>query len=175
VRVVVGRLGRAHGIRGDLSVEVRTDEPEVRFAPGSRLMTDLPGEPDVVVEWSKWHSGRLLLHLVGVDDRTAAEALRGAMLEVEVSPDDQPDDEDEFYDRQLVGLRVEQADGSLVGKVREVVHLPGQDLLVVAREGRPDAWVPFVSAIVTEVDLSAGRVVLDPPPGLLDEDGSEGP
>jgi 16S rRNA processing protein RimM len=174
VRVVVGRLGRAHGIRGDLSVEVRTDSPDRRFAPGAVLFTESPSVPRLVVEDARWHSGRLLVHLVGVDDRTQAEALRGLMLEAEVPDDEVPDAEDEYFDRQLVGLTVVMGDGAEVGTIREVVHLPSQDLLVVDRDGRPDALVPFVTAIVPEVDLVGRRVVIEPPPGLLDEaEGAE--
>ena len=167
MRVVVGRLGRAHGVRGDIAVDVRTDEPERRFASGVQLFTDSDDHPVVVVQWARWHSGRLLLHLDGVDDRTAAEALRGALLEAEVADDETPDDADEYYDRHLVGLSVVTDSGVAVGTVREVVHLPGHDLLAVMRPDAPDVLVPFVTEFVPKVELRAGRITITPPDGLL--------
>lgn len=177
VLVVVGRVGRAHGVRGDVVVEVRTDDPGRRFAPGSRLLTTsgaaapgpVPSTAAVTVENARWHSGRLLLHLCGVDDRTAAEALRGVLLQVEVDPGEVPTDADEFYDHQLVGLAVVDRAGASVGSVVEVVHGP-QDLLVVERStsDRTRSLIPFVRALVPEVDLDGGRLVVDLPDGLLD-------
>ena len=170
LRVVVGRIGRAHGIRGDLVVDVRTDEPERRMAPGAVLFTE-PDRGPLTVASGRVHSGRLLLCFEGVGDRTAAEALRGVVLLADVDADEVPDDEDEWYDRQLVGLRVAvvaaEGPGTEVGAVREVVHAPFQDLLVVALDAGGEAFVPFVAEIAVEVDLLAGRVLIDPPPGLL--------
>lgn len=189
--VVVGRIGRAHGVRGDVSVEVRTDEPDRRFAVGSALRTstsagparaDAAVEQTLTVEGARWHSGRLLLHFEGVDDRTAAESLRGLLLQVEVDPSEVPVDPEEFYDHQLVGLTVVDRSGARVGRVVDVVH-GAQDLLVVDRAPVPDgavergaartetavpAMVPFVHALVPEVDLASGRLVVDLPDGLLD-------
>lgn len=172
--VVVGRVGRAHGVHGDVAVEVRTDDPERRFVLGARLLTSSSGPtaPSVVtVENARWHSGRLLLHLVGVDDRTAAESLRGVLLQVEVDPTETPTDPEEFYDHQLVGLAVVDADGTSIGSVVDVVH-GAQDLLVVehpaAGSGGKRSLVPFVQVLVPEVDLDAGRLVVDLPDGLLD-------
>ena len=112
MRVIVGRIGKAHGIRGAVTVEVRTDEPEVRFAPGSVLITDPEATGPLVVEGAKWHSGRLLLDFEDVHDRTAAESLRGTMLSVDVDDDARPEDPDEFYDHQLVGLAVVTVEGA---------------------------------------------------------------
>jgi 16S rRNA processing protein RimM len=167
-RVVVGRIGKAHGVRGLVTVEVRTDDPERRFAPGSQLLVE--GEPDrtIRVADARWHAGRLLLEVDGVSGREEAEALRGLVLEVDVPDDETPDDPDEYYDRQLVGLRVVDVAGADIGAVREVVHLPSQDLLVVERGDGGEAMVPFVEAIVTSVDLGSGVVTIDPPLGLLD-------
>jgi 16S rRNA processing protein RimM len=168
VRVVVGRIGRAHGIKGDVAVEVRTDEPERRFAPGSTLVA---GDRTVVVAAARNHSGRLLLRLEGVADRTAAEALHGRLLEVDVDPADVPEEDDAFYDHQLVDLRVRTHDGADVGVVTEVLHLPEQDLLSVdLDDGARGVLVPFVVALVPEVDLEAGHVTLADVPGLLDPD-----
>lgn len=167
---VVGRIGRPHGIRGEVTVEVRTDEPERRFAVGAVLVTVPAAAGPLTVTTARWHSGRLLLGLVGVDDRGAAEGLRGVLLEVEVDPDEVPEDPEEFYDHQLVGLRVETVEGARIGEVGEVVHLPGQDVLAVRRDGRRELLVPLVAAIVPEIDPAAGRIVIDPPPGLLELD-----
>jgi 16S rRNA processing protein RimM len=166
VRVVVGRVGRAHGIKGEVAVEVRTDEPERRFAPGSSLVA---GDRTVVVAAARNHSGRLLLRLEGVPDRTAAEALQGRVLEVEVDPADVPDEDDAYYDHQLVGLRVHDHGGADVGVVADVLHLPEQDLLSVDLDDGPrGVLVPFVVALVPDVDLDAGLVRLADVPGLLD-------
>jgi len=167
MRVVVGRIGRAHGIRGDVGVEVRTDEPDVRFAAGSILLTDSTSRPTIEVEWSRWHSGRLLLHLIGVDDRTMAETLQGLVLEVDVDANELPDGDDEYYDHQLVGLSVELADGTDVGVVREVVHLPGSELLAIDRVDADEVLVPFIADFVPTIDLVNRRVVITPPAGLL--------
>ena len=176
MRVVVGRLGRAHGIRGDLSVEVRTDEPDRRFASGSVLHTDSVVHPTLTVEWMRWHSGRLLVHLVGVDDRNAAEAVRGTTLEVDVVDDELPEGDDEYYDRQLVGLRVEEADGTLVGELTEISHLPAHDMLVVTRADDTEVLIPFITEFVPLVDLAGRRVVVTPPAGLLEDlDALEAP
>jgi 16S rRNA processing protein RimM len=167
MRVVVGRIGRPHGIGGEVTVEVRTDEPDARFAPGSRLLVDPPG-PDRVVSSARWHSGRLLLRLEGVADRSAAEALRGTLLHVERSADEVPDEPDDYYDSTLVGCAAVLTDGTAVGEVEDVLHLPAQDLLVVRTAAGAEVLVPFVAAIVPEVDLEDRRIVLDPPDGLLD-------
>ncbi len=167
MRVVVGRIGRPHGIRGEVTVETRTDEPEERFAPGAVLSVDAPVQA-LVVERTRWHSGRLLVTFAGIEDRNAAEGLRGLLLHVERSEDETPDDPDEYYDSTLEGCRVEVADGALVGTVREVVHLPSQDMLVVVADDDREVLVPFVSAIVTRVEVADRLIVIDPPLGLLD-------
>lgn len=168
--LVVGRLGRPHGVRGEISVTLHTDEPDERFAVGSVLQTEPACAGPLTVRAVRWHGDRFLLRLAGVEDRSAAEALRGVLLHADVDPDARPADPEEFYDRALVGLAVVTVTGAPVGEVGEVVHLPGQDLLAVRRDGRPEALVPLVSAIVTQVDLPGARIVIDPPPGLLDLD-----
>jgi 16S rRNA processing protein RimM len=166
--LVVGRIGRAHGLRGEVLVDVRTDEPERRLAPGTVLATDPGTAGPLTIATGRVHSGRLLLHFSGVPDRTAAEALRGVLLLADIDPDALPDDDDEWYDHQLVGLDVVAVDGSVVGEVREVLHLPGHDVLAVSRPDGTEALVPFVSEIVPEVDIAANRLLVTPPPGLLD-------
>lgn len=169
-QLLVGVVVRAHSLRGEVVVDLHTDTPDVRFAAGAALVARRKGAVDriLTVETARPHSGRLLVQFAGVTDRDAAEAVRGTLLLV--GSDDLPpsDDPDEFHILQLEGLRVELADGSVVGTVREVVHGPGGELLVLTREGAPDALVPFVRQIVPTVDVAGGRVVLDPPDGLLD-------
>lgn len=169
MQLVVARIGRAHGIKGDVTVEVRTDEPEVRLAPGAVLATDPASVGPLTIETGRVHSGRLLLRFEGVRDRSAAEALRNTLLIAEVDPTEVPEDPDEYYDHQLIDLDVVTRDGTAVGRVSEVAHLPGQDLLVIARVEGGEVLIPFVEEMVPEIDLDAQRAVVDPPPGLLDE------
>jgi len=170
VEVLVGRLGRAHGLRGEVAVDVRTDEPERRFAPGAAFRTS---RGVLTLTRHRWHGDRLLATFAELTDRTAAEEWRGVELKVDVSATDRPDDPEEFYDHQLVGLLVVDETGDELGRVTEVLHLPGQDLLAVATD-RPgvdgEVLVPFVTEIVPEVDLAAGRLVARPPAGLLSGD-----
>lgn len=165
---MVGRIGRPHGIRGEVSVEVRTDSPDERFAEGSVLVTDPSERGPLTVTRLHWHSGRLLLSFDGVSDREGAEALRETMLVVD--SDDLPPlaDPDEYYDHQLVGLRAELPDGTELGTVEDVLHSPADDLLAVRRTDGEELLVPFVSVMVPTVDVPGGRVVVDPPDGLLD-------
>lgn len=167
--VVVGRIGRPQGLKGEVTVEVRTDDPDERFAPGATLITD---QGTLTVAQSRDHSGRLVVHFEGVADRNGAELLRDRLLHVDARTLPVLDDEDDFYDSQLLGLTAELLDGTVVGQVTDVLHLPHGDVLVLAHEGR-EHLVPFVKAIVPTVDLTERRVVVDPPPGLLDL--AEGP
>ncbi|WP_030243499.1 ribosome maturation factor RimM [Streptomyces sp. NRRL S-350] len=173
MQLVVGRIGRAHGIRGDVSVEVRTDEPELRLGPGAVLLTDPASTGPLTVESGRVHSGRLLLRFVGVKDRNAAEALRGTVLIAEVDPEERPDDPEEYYDHQLIGLDVVLLDGTLVGELTEVVHLPYQDLLTVKKPDGTEVLVPFVHQIVPTIDLENQRAVITPPGGLIDPEQAD--
>ncbi len=172
--VVVGRVGRPHGVRGEVSVELRTDEPDRRFAVGRELLVrrsgaaPAPAYDVLTVSSTRWHQERLLVRFEELGDRTAAEGARGLVLATMVVPDERPEDPEEFYDHQLVGLAVVTTDGRDVGTVSEVLHSGAQDLLVVSREAREPAMVPFVSALVPEVDLDAGRLVVADRPGLLE-------
>lgn len=169
MQVVVGRIGRAHGVRGDVTVELRTDEPDVRFATGAELRTDPAEVGPLTVVSLRDHSGRTLVHFEQVNDRTGAERLRGVQLLVDVDPQERPADPDEFYDRQLVGLAVIDRRHGLVGKLSEVIHVPGHELLAVDRpEGGQQVLIPFVSAMVTSVDLADRQVHVDLPAGLLE-------
>ena len=162
--VVIGRVKRAHGIKGELGVDVRTDEPERRFAAGASLRC---GDRTLTVASSRRHSGRLLVTFREVADRTAAEQLHGRLLEAEIDPSERPSDPEEFYDHQLVGLHVRTFDDSVVGMVTEVLHGPAQDTLVVDA-GAHEVLVPFVEAHVPVVDVDGGFVRLADVPGLLD-------
>ena len=168
--LVVGRVVRAHGITGELVVEVRTDDPDTRFAPGTRLRARPKNGPErtYVVESAREHSGRLLVRLTGVADRNAADALRGNLFLVDSEELPPIDDPDEFYDHQLEGLRVVTTDGRLIGNVNEVLHTGAGELLSVTSETGAEVLVPFVSAIVTEVSLANQTIEIDPPEGLLE-------
>ncbi|MGW7416516.1 ribosome maturation factor RimM [Streptomyces sp. NPDC054863] len=169
MQLVVARIGRAHGIKGEVTVEVRTDEPELRLGPGAVLTTDPAGVGPLTVETGRVHSGRLLVRFAGVKDRTAAEALRNTLLISDVDPEATPEDPEEFYDHQLIDLDVVLADGTEIGRITEITHLPSQDLFIVEREDGSEVMIPFVEEIVTSIDLEEQRAVIDPPPGLIDD------
>jgi 16S rRNA processing protein RimM len=169
MQLVVGRVGRPHGIHGELTVQVRTDDPDLRFAAGSVLATEPAGRGPLTIRASRWHSGRLLVAFDGCADRSRAEELRGTFLVMD-SEEAGPAGPEEFRDHELVGLDVVTVTGEPVGVVTDVLH-HGQDLLVV---GDRQILVPFVAAIVPEVDVGAGRLVIDPPPGLLNLGPADG-
>ena len=167
VEVTVGRFGRAVGIRGEIAVELRTDEPARRFAKGATMLLG-EGRKPVELADVRWNRGKLVIALVGYPDRTAVEALNGELLRTRVPADERPSEPDEYFDRQLVGLAVLNAAGERVGSVAEVLHLPAQDVLQI---DTPDGerLVPFVSALVPVVDLATGYVQLADVEGLLEE------
>jgi 16S rRNA processing protein RimM len=170
VELTVGRVAKAHGVTGELVVEVRTDDPELRFAPGAILRARASDhrERNYVVAAVRPHGNRLLLRLEGVADRDAADALRGSLFVID--SDDLPpiDDPDTYYDHQLEGLLVRTTAGRDIGTVTEVLHTAGGELLAVNRAETGELLVPFVSAIVTSVSLDSGIVEIDPPEGLLE-------
>ncbi|MFH8581079.1 ribosome maturation factor RimM [Streptomyces zaomyceticus] len=169
MQLVVARIGRAHGIKGEVTVEVRTDEPELRLGPGAVLLTDPATAGPLTIETGRVHSGRLLLRFEGVRDRTGAEALRNTLLIAEIDPTEMPEEEDEYYDHQLIDLDVVLADGTEVGRITEISHLPSQDLFIVECPDGSELMIPFVGEIVIEIDLEEQRAVIDPPPGLIDD------
>jgi 16S rRNA processing protein RimM len=202
--LIVGHIGKPHGIRGELLVTVRTDEPEARFVAGSVYTTQVPRDrrvgtgparggaigastapavnvgnaagPGVLfrvpekltLESLRWHQGRVIAVFEGIDDRNVAEQLRGVLLCVDSSQIPAPDDPDEFNDHQLVGLSVVSVQGEKLGEVVRIDHAPASDLIVMRRDGGPDALIPFVRQIVPTVDVAGGKVVVDLPDGLLD-------
>lgn len=170
MQLVIGRVGRAHGIQGQVGVEVHTDDPDGRFAVGTTIATEPPERGPLTVAGARWHSGRLLVRFAGTDDRTAAEALRGTVLVVEVDESDRLSEPDEYYDHHLVGLRALTPAGVEVGTVTDVLHLPAQDVLAIARLDGLEILVPFVAELVPVVDIDAGTLFVEPRPGLLDPD-----
>ncbi|MEO5535999.1 MAG: ribosome maturation factor RimM [Pseudolysinimonas sp.] len=168
----VGRLTKAHGLKGALKLELFTDEPERRFTPGAIFTLQVPTS-------SPWHGKTLELtelrwynsHPVGffkdVDDRSAAETLVRAILWIDHDLTEVSTEPDAWYDHQLVGLRVLR-DGQDVGRVARVEHFPAQDLLAID-VGDREVLVPFVAAIVPAVDIAAGTVTITPPPGLFED------
>jgi 16S rRNA processing protein RimM len=165
--VIVGVIGRAHGVRGEVAVELRTDEPERRFAPG-QVLGEEGGSRVFTVRSVRDHSGRLLVKFAELDGRAAAEAVRGTLLITTVERDEQPAEPETFYDRQLIGLKATSPGGVDVGIVGSVLHLPAQDLLEI-ETATGTRLVPFVSALVPEVDLEAGRLTVADIAGLLDD------
>ena len=206
MRLIVGRIGRPHGVRGEAVIGVRTDEPDLRFAVGAVLDAERTLAPDtgaragqqagsdgarqaesdgappaepagykLTVASARWHSGQLLIGFAGITDRTTAGGLTGSWLTVDASQLPSSADPDEFRDHELIGMSVRTVGGDAVGVVTDVLHY-GQDLLVIRRDpagtsasyGASEAMVPFVQAIVPEVDVKARVIVIDPPPGLID-------
>ncbi|HUW78873.1 MAG TPA: ribosome maturation factor RimM [Candidatus Nanopelagicaceae bacterium] len=165
--LVVGRIGRAHGLRGEVTIEIRTDQPEIRFADGSVLVTDPESVGPLKVIHAKNHSGRMLLTFEGIDDRNKAEQLRNTMLLAEIDPEETSDD-DEYYDFQLIGASVSLPDGTELGEIHDVIHLPAQDLLAFKYLGR-EILIPFIRQFVPTVDIKAKKIVITPPAGLIDE------
>lgn len=176
VEVVVGTIGKPHGLKGEVAIDLRTDEPTRRFADGAALFDERSRRP-LTVTSSRWVGGRLLVRFAELADRSAVEAARGTVLATEVAAEEAPEGFDEYYDRQLVGLRVLGSDGRQVGVITEVAHLPAQDLLTVHTDAG-DKLVPLVQALVPTIDVAGGFVQLAEVPGLLDDqavsDGTDG-
>lgn len=177
MELVVGRVVKAHGVSGELIVEVRTDDPDTRFAAGSVLRgKSLRGRGPArtyTIESVRQHGNRLLVRLAGITDRDAADAIRQTVFVIDSADLPEIGDPDEFYDHQLEGLSVRTADGREVGSVVEVLHTAGGELLAVRPTdgsglGSGEVLVPFVSAIVKSVSLADRVIEIDPPDGLLD-------
>jgi 16S rRNA processing protein RimM len=171
-QVRVGRLTKAHGLKGALKIELYTDDPDRRFTPGALFDLQVPtsspwhGKTLELIEL-RFYNGSPVGFFVGVSDRSAAETLVKAILWVDQDPTQLPEESDAWYDYQLVGLRALR-DGVEVGRVARVEHFPAQDLLVIDT-GAGDVLVPFVAAIVPAVDIVAGTVTITPPAGLFED------
>ena len=168
----VGRLVKAHGLKGALKVELYTDDPARRFTPGATFTLQVPTTSDwhgktlELVEL-RWYNTHAVAFFKDVADRTAAESLVKAILWVEQDAEELPTEEDAWYDHQLVGLGVLR-DGVRVGTVIRIDHLPAQDLLTIKTD-TGEVLVPFVKAIVPSVDVAAGTITVTPPPGLFEQ------
>jgi 16S rRNA processing protein RimM len=163
LQLVVGRIGRAHGVLGEATVQVQTDDPDVRFKVGAKLILD--NGKDLTIRSARWHNQILLLAFDGIIDRNQIEELRDQMISAEVditslSPG-------EYHYQQLLGCQVFLQSNELIGEVDEIVKLPGQDLLSVAKNGKK-VLIPMVKKIIISIDVSTKKIVVDPPEGLLD-------
>jgi 16S rRNA processing protein RimM len=168
MQLVVGRIGRPHGVHGEVVVDIRPDPPYLGYAVGSVFETDPATAGPLTVETLRPHQGRFLVTFEGYADRDMADQLRGVLLCVDSATISDPEDPEEFNDHQLVGLRVELASGEHLGDVVRIEHAPASDLLIVRLADGRTGMVPFVRAIVPEVDVAGGKVVLTPPDGLFD-------
>ena len=163
MQLVVGRIGRAHGVLGEATVQVQTDDPDVRFKVGAKLSLD--NGKDLTIRSARWHNQILLLAFDGIIDRNQIEELRDQMISAEVditslSPG-------EYHYQQLLGCQVFLQSDELIGEVDEIVKLPGQDLLSVARNGKK-VLIPMVKKIIISIDVLTKKIVVNPPEGLLD-------
>ena len=169
MRLVVGRIGKPHGVRGEVTIEPRTDDPDIRFVPGARLFTGETGADALEVSSSRWHNRRLLVGFAGSAGREDAEQLRGLLLYRD--GDNRVLEDEAWYDHDLVGCDV-QVGGAAVGTVTDVVHLPGQDLLAVELAAGGTRLVPLVAELVPSIDIDRQVVVIDDRPGLLSDEES---
>ena len=160
MRLLVGRIGRAHGILGEATIEVRTDEPDRRFAIGATVQTDSHGE--LTITSGRVHNGILLLGFNGITDRNGIEKLRNTLLYADVDINEENDDEDEYHVMQLIGCQAVLENGDLFGEVTDVINLPGQDLLAIKTK-QGEQLIPFVHQLVPTVDIANKKVVVIPP------------
>ena len=160
MRLLVGRIGRAHGILGEATIEVRTDEPDRRFAIGATVQTDTHGE--LTITSGRVHNGILLLGFNGITDRNGIEKLRNTMLYADVDINEENDDEDEYHVMQLIGCQAVLESGEAFGEVTDVINLPGQDLLAI-KTAQGEQLIPFVHQLVPTIDIANKKVVVIPP------------
>jgi len=160
MRLLVGRIGRAHGILGEATIEVRTDEPDRRFAIGAVVQTDTHGE--LTITSGRVHNGILLLGFNGITDRNGIEKLRNTLLYADVDINEENDDEDEYHVMQLIGCQAVLESGEAYGEVTDVINLPGQDLLAI-KTVQGEQLIPFVHQLVPIVDVKNKKVVVIPP------------
>ena len=169
--LVVGRLGRPHGVHGEISVEVRTDEPELRFAKGSKLSVKESNNQLTVLS-SRWHQEKMLVKFEEITDRDLANEIKGKTLTIKIDPNSVETKKDQYYEFQLAGLKVIDKNDKTLGQIKEVITNLAQDLLVVETVDKREVLVPFVKQIVTNVDLNKKLVIMDPPTGLFDEENA---
>jgi 16S rRNA processing protein RimM len=169
--LVVGRLGRPHGVHGEISVEVRTDEPELRFAKGSKLSLKESNNQLTVLS-SRWHQEKMLVKFEEITDRDLANEIKGKTLTIKIDPNSIETKKDQYYEFQLAGLKVIDKNDKTLGQIKEVITNLAQDLLVVETVDKREVLVPFVKQIVTNVDLDKKQVIMDPPTGLFDDENA---
>ncbi len=168
----VGRLVKAHGLKGALKLELYTDDPDGRFTPGATFTLQVPSSSpwhgkSLTVREFRWMNSHPVVFFDGVEDRSGAEGLVRAILWIDQDDESVEPEDDAWFDHQLVGLDVVR-DGAVIGRVARVDHLPAQDLLAVV-SGDREVLVPFVKVMVPEVDPVAGRIVVTPPAGLFED------
>jgi 16S rRNA processing protein RimM len=164
--LVVGRIGRAHGIHGEATIEIRTDIPDERFLIGAQLFTEPSRFGPLTIQSLRYHNGTLLLKFSQAQDRTAVEALRDVLLLADVDVEQESEYEDEYHVQQLIGCQVVMESGDVIGVLEDVLNLPGQDLLSI-RGTRGEILIPFIAEFVPEVDVEAKKITVIPPEGLL--------
>ena len=162
MQLVVGRIGRAHGVLGEATIEVRTDDPDLRFIVGNKLTLD--NGKQLSIKSSRWHNQVLLLAFDGINDRNQIEELRDQLISAEVDTNNMA--KGEYHFQQLIGSEVFLKSGGLVGVVDEIVKLPGQDLLSVNKDGK-EVLIPMVKQIIVSIDIKTKKIVVDPPEGLF--------
>lgn len=165
--VAVGRVGKAHGVRGDVFVHPWSDQPFERFVPGAVLSTRPAENGPLTVESARNHSDKLVVHFAGVHDRAGVGTIRGTVLVIPAATRPVIDDEDEFYDTDLIGLIARTVSGDVLGPVQDVLHSAGDSLLVINRDGQ-EVLIPFRKEFVPTVDLGGKVLEVDPPIGLLE-------
>jgi len=169
MQLTVARIGRAHGLRGEVALDLRTDNPEDRFGVGAVLATEPAARGPLTVVSTRTQQDRWYVTFAQITDRTTAEAMRGTELVVD---EDTSDEDDAWYPHELAGLRAEHVDGRVLGEIIGLEHLPAHDMLVLREPDGARTLIPFVKVIVPVVDVAGGRVVLDPPGGLLASDAA---
>jgi 16S rRNA processing protein RimM len=173
MQLQVARIGKPHGIRGEVTVQVLTDAPGDRFVPGTQFVVEPASAGPLTVESARWNKDILLLAFEEVETRNEAETLRGAKLFIETEELDEDDDDEGWYEHELVGLDV-RVDDTVVGKVSGLHTLPVQDLIVVTSNEGKEILVPFVEQIVPEVNVGEGFILVTPPAGLFEVNADEG-
>jgi 16S rRNA processing protein RimM len=166
MRICVGQILGAHGVRGLVKLASFTDDPEAIVHYGD--LTDEAGGRTFAIELAGANKGHWIARIVTVDDRDAAQALAGTRLFVDRAKLPPPE-EDEFYHADLIGLRAELPDGSALGTVTAIHNFGAGDIIEIALPSGKRPLLPFDRQTVPEINPASGRLVIDPPPGLLDE------
>lgn len=174
MQLQVARIGKPHGIRGEVTVQVLTDAPGDRFVPGTQFIVEPASAGPLTVISARWNKDILLLGFDEIETRNEAEGLRGAKLFIETEDIGADDDDEGWYEHELVGLDV-RVGGDVVGKVSALHTLPVQDLLVVTTTEGAEVLIPFVEQIVPEVNVGEKYVVVTPPAGLFEVNTDESP